>query len=118
GQRTVLAQRSIDRFKGFNETRSKEILDMIAIGLESGKTTEQIAATIRADYGETYKNQSFTIAKNELLNAISQGMKWNDDILKQIFSKTGKQWFHVAPSKDSRDNHIGFESDGDKGVVP
>ncbi len=118
GQRIILAKRSIDRFIGMNKTRTQEVLDIVANETEDGKTLDQIAATIRTTYGETYKNQAFTVARTELLTAVSQGIKWNHEVLGEVFSDVQKQWFHVGDvgsNPDARDNHAGFE---DEGPVP
>lgn len=118
GKRTTLLERSIERFVGFNKTRSKEILDVIADGMEDGKTADQIAAVLRGNYGEAYKNQAFTVARTELLTAISEGIKWNHDVLGEVFSEVKKQWFHVGDegsNPDARDWHAEFET---LGAVP
>lgn len=116
GQRVQLIERGIEHFAGFNETRTNEIMNIIAEGFEDGKTTDQIAANIRMDYGERYADQAFTVARTEVLTAISQGIKWNHDVLGQVFSETRKQWFHVGDSgsnPDARQNHADFEGEGD-----
>lgn len=115
GQRRTLVSRSITSFVGFNETRTNEVLNLIAEGVESGKTTDQIAAEIRQTYGERYKDQAFTIARTELLTAVSQGIKWNHDLLQEVFSDVKKQWIHVGDvgsNPDAREWHAGYESLG------
>jgi len=115
GQRTVLLERSINNFVGFNDTDSKRIVEIVAGRADKGETNEQIAAVIRTLYGETYKDQAFTIARTETLSAVSQGIKWNDDVLGEIFSETQKQWFHVGDvgrNPDARENHQGYEDEG------
>lgn len=114
-QRSILAQRSITHFLGFDQTRSDEIVGIVEQGLADGKTTDQMAAEIRQLYGENYKNQAFTVARTELLTAISQGIKWNHDILGEVFTEVQKQWFHVGDigsNPDARDLHVSFESEG------
>jgi HK97 family phage portal protein len=115
GKRSALTRLALERFVGFNETRSKEILDLIVEGLESGKTQDQIAASIRQDYGEKYPGQSNTISRTEILTAISQGIDWNHDVLKEVFTKVQKQWFHVGDvgiNPHARMQHYGFEQEG------
>ncbi len=119
GKKETLAKRAIDSFLGFNATRSKEIVDLIAEKLEQdgSATLESLAASIRSAYGERYKNQAFTIARTELLSAISEGIKWNHDILGEVFTDVQKQWFHVGDvgsNPDARDWHQGFEFEGPK----
>jgi HK97 family phage portal protein len=117
GKRTTLARRSLDSFLGFNENRSKEVLNIIAENLGNGTTIENIAAILRSQYAERYKNQAFTIARTELLTAISQGMKWNHDILGEVFTDVKKQWYHVgdvASNPDARDWHLDYELAGPK----
>lgn len=114
-QLNILKQRAIESFIGFNETRTQEILGLIADEIAGGENLEAIAGKIRELYGETYKNQAFTVARSELLTAVSQGIKWNHDILGEVFSEVKKQWFHVGDSgsnPDARQNHAGFEAEG------
>ncbi len=115
GKRTQLVERGIASFVGFNKTRTTQVLDVIAEGLEKGETTETIATTLRQTYGEKYKDQAFTIARTELLTAVSQGIKWNHDVLGDVFSDVQKQWFHVGDvgsNPDAREQHAGFENEG------
>lgn len=115
GQRTTLVARAIDNFLGFNDTRTSEILDIIADGFEKGDTADIIAGTLRSIYKENYKNQAFTIARTEILTAISQGLKWNHDVLGEVFSTVEKQWFHVGDvgsNPDARAEHYAFELEG------
>jgi HK97 family phage portal protein len=114
-QRAILAKRSLESFVGFNNTTSKRILDIIATGLSNGENIETIAGNIRMRYGEAYKNQSFIIARTETLTSVSQGLKWNNDILSDIFTKTEKKWIHVgdiATNPDARQNHYEFDRQG------
>jgi HK97 family phage portal protein len=115
GQRKTLVKRAIESFVGFNETRTKQVLDIITEGVSNGETLENIAATLRSQYNEAYKDQAFTITRTEVLTAISQGVKWNHDVLGKVFSKTQKQWFSVGDlgsNPDAREQHVDFENLG------
>jgi len=115
GQRTILVQRAIDSFLGFNQTRTNEILDIIASGLEKGDTADVIAGDLRAAYKEKYSGQAFTVARTEILTSISQGIKWNHDVLGEVFSDVEKQWYHVGDAgsnPDARQEHAAFEKQG------
>lgn len=115
GQKTSLLRRGVENFLGFNRTSTSRIMDIISTELESGKTNDQIAATIRQIYKEKYSGQSNTISRTEVLSAVSQGNKWNHEVLKEVFSKVGKQWYHVgdgASNPHARQNHVEFESLG------
>jgi hypothetical protein len=117
GQRTILSDRSLKKFKDYDETTSHRILDIIADGLEEGTTFEKLAETIQNTYSENYKNQAYTIARTEVLTATSQGIKWNHDVLGQVFTKVEKQWYHVGDAgvnPDAREHHAGFEQEGKK----
>jgi HK97 family phage portal protein len=115
GERAQLEKRSISRFEGFNKTRTNEIMDIVAQGLKDGETLERVAGTLREKYTETYKDQMFTVARTETLTAVSQGLKWNHDVLGKIFSEVKKQWFHVGDvgsNPDARDWHADYETLG------
>jgi len=115
GRRATLVRRAIENFVGFNQTRTNEILNIVTSGLERGRTLDKIAAAIRQDYKENYSGQSSTIARTEILSAISQGIKWNNDILGEVFSDVQKQWFHVGDvgsNPDAREQHAQFEKLG------
>lgn len=115
GQRDQLIKRSIENFVGFNKTQTTRIVELIAKNAEDGKSNDQIAAKIRVQYSEKYKGQSNTIARTELLTAVSQGMKWNHEVLKEVFTDIKKQWYHVGDigsNPNARDEHVGYESLG------
>lgn len=116
GRRLQLAERNITSFYGFDDTQTEQIMQVIEDGLADGKTTEQIAKTIEQDYGERYGDQAFTIARTEVLSAVSAGLQWQQDGLKQIFDKVNKQWFHVGDvgsNPDARVPHADFEALGE-----
>lgn len=117
-RRRQLDDRNIQAFKGFDETQTEQIVKIVENGLRDGKTFDEIAATIRADYGENYGDQAFTIARTETLTAVSAGIKANHDALNQVYSKVDKQWFHIGDvgvNPDARVQHLEFEK---AGVVP
>jgi len=117
--RLTFAERAINRFVGFNRTRSNEVLDIIAALLAEGQTTDQIASIIRQLYHERYKEQAFTITRTEILTAISHGIKWNQDILKEVFTAVKKQWLHVGDediNPQARQHHAEFEELGEQDV--
>lgn len=114
-KRTQLAERDIAAFQGFDETTTENIVLLVEEGLREGKTTEEVAKDIEQTYGEKYGDQAFTIARTETLTAISSGLKWHQDTLKQIFSKVDKRWFHVGDvgsNPNARAPHSGFEALG------
>lgn len=117
-RRRQLDERNIQSFKGFDETQTEQIVQIVENGLRDGKTFDEVAATIRADYGEKYGDQAFTIARTETLTAVSAGMKANHDALSSIYSKVNKQWFHIGDvgvNPDARVEHAEFEKEG---IVP
>lgn len=115
GQRTTLLKRAIDSFSGFSQTRTNEIVELITELTEGGQTFDQIAANLRSLYAERYQSQAHTIARTEILTAVSQGIKWNHEVLQQIFTEVQKQWFTVGDAgsnPNARDEHYGFELEG------
>lgn len=120
-QRRVLEQRNIENFLGFDSTSTEQIVALVEQGLADGRTTEEIAKTVEQDHGETYSDQSFTIARTETLFSVSQGLAWQHDTLGEVFTEVHKQWFHVGDvgsNPDARRSHATFEKAGVKGVVP
>jgi hypothetical protein len=112
GKRETLKRRSISRFVGLDETKTEQVMQIIEDGEKDGKTFEQIARTIRDDFGEAYRNQSRTIVRTELLTAISEGLAWNHEVLGQVFSEVQKQWIHqgdVGLNPDAREEHAELE---------
>jgi HK97 family phage portal protein len=118
GQYRTLAARSIERFDGMSETTTNQVVELIGDMLADPTTTlEKIAENIRSVHDEKYGDQSFTIARNEVLSAVSQGMKWNHDVLHQVFTDVEKQWFHIGDAgsnPNARDWHLSFEQEGSK----
>jgi hypothetical protein len=120
GKRQTLEQREIDSFVGFDESESERVMTIIDSGLKEGLTPSEIAKTISDDYDEAYRDQAFTIARTEILAAVSDGQKWNHDVLNEVFTEVGKQWFHIGDvgvNPDARVEHAMFEEAGVNGVV-
>ena len=121
GQRKTLTDRAITSFLGIDATKTEQVMTIITEGLEQGLTTEEVAKTLEQKYGERYKDQAFTITRTETLSAVSEGIKWNHQTLKQVFSEVNKQWIHVgdvATNPDAREVHAEWENSGFRGVVP
>jgi len=126
-RRTLLANRGIERFVGTDEVQTEQIMRLIEEGQTEGLTTEQTSTKIREEYGERYGDQAFTIARTETLTAVSEGLWWQHETLKEVFSQVYKKWLHVgdAPAlggsnPDARNSHALFEKEGPEGdgVVP
>jgi len=120
-RREQLAKRNIESFKGFDEHQTEQIVQIVEDGLKDGKTFEQIASTIKTQFGERYGDQAFTIGRTETLTAVSAGLQANNDALNEVYDKVNKQWFHVGDmgsNPDARVGHANFETVGNDGVVP
>jgi len=118
-RRTTMSQRALETFYRFDETVTENILSIIEAGLEGGQTHIQIASQIANDYGENYSGQAATIARTEILTAVSQGIEWEGETLQQVFTKVEKQWFHVGDvlsNPDARVPHAEFESQGKQDI--
>lgn len=122
GKRLQLAKRLLNGFvdaeNGIDATRSEEIMKIIEDGLLSGKTTDQIAQSLEKDYKEQFGYRTDTIVRTEILSAVSEGIEWNHEVLKEVFTEVNKQWFHVGDTgsnPDARDEHFDFEK---AGIVP
>ena len=117
GQRRLMAERALQRFFGHSVRVTEQINTLVDQGFEQGLSWSEIARTIRDNYTETYPNQANTIVRTEILSAVSQGWKWNQEALTTIFDKVDKQWLHqgdAATNPDAREWHADFE---DLGVV-
>lgn len=113
GRRRVLFERAIERFKGMDANRTDKVMDVIDQGYREGKGFEEIARTLRTDYGEAYENQSRTIVRTEILSAVSEGLNWNHEVLKEVFTEVLKEWMHQGDedvNSGARQEHI--ELDG------
>lgn len=100
-----------DRFDGFSETRTDQILVVIDDGYKAGQTIDQIAADIRTTYDERYQDQAFTIARTEVLSALSAGVKAHVDDLQELFHDVEKEWITIGDNR-VRDDHDAFEAKG------
>lgn len=107
----ILEDAVIDRFYKFNETRTEQIMSVVEAGYNDGKTLEEIAAFVRQTYGENYQDQAYTIARTEVLSALSAGVKAHNDDLQEIFSEVDKEWVTVGDDR-VRDEHTEFEELG------
>lgn len=116
GQRRQLEARGITAFEGFDQTRTNAVMGLIEHGLSQGESYEDVARKIRDRYDEAYRNQARTIVRTEILSAVSQGLKWNHEVLGKIFSEVKKAWVHQGDAginSDARDEHVGFEALGE-----
>jgi HK97 family phage portal protein len=112
GKRATLEARAIKRFVGLDATKTEQVMQVIEDGERAGKTFEEIARTIREDFGEAYRNQARTIVRTEILTAVSEGLAWNHEVLGQVFSKVQKQWVHQGDggiNPDAREEHAALE---------
>ena len=115
GQRKLLADRALTRFKGHSPRVTEQIMRIVEQGQEQGQSWGEIARTLRDKYEEAYPNQANTIVRTELLSAVSQGFKWNQDALKTVFDVVEEQWLHqgdVGSNPNAREWHFEFEELG------
>jgi HK97 family phage portal protein len=120
GKRTTLQKRGIERFYGFDDQNTELIMRVIENGHQAGKTNEQIAKDIEDNFGESYGDQAFTIARTETLSAVSEGIAWHHETMKTIVSEVKKQWFHAGDATllggtnaEARNPHAKFELEGE-----
>jgi HK97 family phage portal protein len=121
GRRKTLIQRGINNFYGWDETYTERYMKQIEEGLQAGKTNSEIAKEIKNEMdkhgGEAYRDQAFTITRTETLTAVSEGIKWSNDVLKTVFTEVNKVWLHIGDyntNPDARDEHHDFELLGEK----
>lgn len=115
GQRRLLADRALTRFSGHSARVTEQIMRIVEHGQEQGESWAEIARTIRDRYTETYPNQANTIVRTELLSAVSQGFKWNQEALRTVFTVVEKQWLHqgdVGSNPNAREWHADFDELG------
>lgn len=118
GERRFLRDRSIAAFSGFDKTQTEMIEAIIEQGLRDGSTFEQIASSLRSSFEESYRNQFRTVAKTEILTAVSQGLKWNNTALNSVFTEVKKAWLSQGDggiNPDAREEHAAFEELGEIG---
>jgi SPP1 gp7 family putative phage head morphogenesis protein len=63
----------LTQVRGITDTTREELRAIIGAGLQDGKSTEQIAAAIRADAPEIGKRRSMVIARTETAKAYTNG---------------------------------------------
>lgn len=124
-KRKILADRGIKFFYKFDEANTEKIEQLVEDGLKAGKTFEQIQTSIKKEFTEKYFDQFFTIARTETLTAVSVGLEWHHETLKEVFSEVNKQWIHIGDATilggnnaDARNEHAKFEFHGKGGIVP
>lgn len=111
GKRKMLEERGLMRFEGFDKTQTEGIVRIIENGYEQGQAWSDIADTIESDYGENYSGQADTIVRTEVLTAVSQGVKWNQEALESVFTEVQKQWLSYNDDV-AREEHEEFEQLG------
>lgn len=114
GQRKVLRDRLIERFRGLDANRTEAVMGIIEDGERAGKPYEQIAREIRDTYGEAYQNQARTIVRTEVLSAVSQGLAWNHGVLGEVFTEVQKEWMHqgdAGVNPDARESHADLDGE-------
>lgn len=99
------------RWQAFNETRTQQILALVEEGYNNGETLEDISEGIRASYDERYPDQAYTIARTEVLSALSAGVKAHVEDLQEVFTQVSKEWITVG-DEHVRDDHSSFEALG------
>lgn len=73
GRRKVLADRGLFTFEAMNKTTTESVMNTVATGMQEKKTLRQIAADIFQNFKNVSPSRAQTIARTEILTAISIG---------------------------------------------
>lgn len=111
-RRTTLAARGLTSFEYIDETSINLAIDTIAKGVEDRKTILEIAEEVKKKFGEVVPGRSETIARTEVLTAVSIGRAAAMDAMREVFpeEKVFKLWLTAKDSK-VRDSHADLDGD-------
>lgn len=88
----ILEARAIQSFKGVSKTTTKEIMARIRKGLSERQPINQISRNIRTYFEENVVQRAQTIARTEILTAVSLGQKAAADDIAKTIPGVKKMW--------------------------
>ena len=96
------------RFKGFSETASTSMYDLINQAISEGKTISDIRFELAKNWKEAYKNQFWTIANTEYRSAMSLANNNFGNTLGKVAKRMSKKW-HTMDDGSVRKDHLGLD---------
>ena len=112
-RRATLEARGLQTFAGVSNTHTETIMREITIGVQKGETVQQIARRIRETFAnpEAWVARSKTIARTEMLTAVSIGQSAALKNAKKVLPGLKKAWI-TADDERVRDSHTMAQGDG------
>jgi HK97 family phage portal protein len=123
GRRQLLMARGLKTFSGVSSEATEAILDIIANGVKKQKTVKGIAGEIVARFAELGRSKAETIARTEILTAVSIGKAAAMQNAGEVIDDLVKVWITAGDlrvrgtpggTQKSRGNHFKLQGD----VVP
>lgn len=112
-RRAILEARGLSTFAQMSQTHTEKIMNQITQGVEAGETVQQIARRIRETFAnpEPWVARSKTIARTEMLTAVSIGQNAALKNAKKVLKNLKKAWI-TADDERVRDSHTMAQGDG------
>jgi HK97 family phage portal protein len=116
-RRATLEARGLSSFAQVSTTHTETIMREITKGVEEGETVQQVAKRIRDTFAnpEKWLARSKTIARTEMLTAVSLGQNAALKNAKKVLPNLKKAWI-TANDERVRDTHFMAQEDGAIGV--
>jgi hypothetical protein len=110
-RKAALEARALDSFEGFTSTTTSQIVDLVSKGTEEGLSLSKIAQSIKNYFGESAIRRSQTIARTEVLGAVSLGQAAAAEDAMEVIPGMEKMWITAGDDR-VRDSHS--ELDGER----
>ncbi|GAG82778.1 unnamed protein product, partial [marine sediment metagenome] len=94
-----LAARQLENFQGINRTTTEQIMEKIQAGLKESNTLQEIAKNIGDYFSQIIPSRALTIARTEVLSAVSFGQEASFEDAQQLIPGMKKMWITAGDQR-------------------
>ena len=98
-RREILQARALNSFKNISKTTSEKIMSTITKGVEEKRTIGQIGADIAENFKQIAKSRGQTIARTEILTAVSLGKAAALNNAVEVIPDLKKVWINLGDDR-------------------
>lgn len=97
-------------FVDYSKNNMKRIHESIAQEIDSGKNFDDVAVSVRQQFGEFYEGQAKTIVRTEFASAVAQSNYQFGNDLATICKRMTKTWISMGDDGHTRAKHLALDN--------